>query len=95
MSAPNSPPSDELRLDFSRSAIRSAIGTPREGMAAGLKDAIETGALKPFYQPVVDLRTGHVSGAEALVRWLHPEKGIMLAEPVPCADFKARTLLLR
>lgn len=35
-----------------------------------------------YYQPIVDLKTGKVEGLEALIRWLHPQRGI-----VPPADF--------
>lgn len=31
--------------------------------------------LRAVFQPQLDLRTGHISGAEALVRWQHPELG--------------------
>jgi EAL domain-containing protein (putative c-di-GMP-specific phosphodiesterase class I)/CHASE2 domain-containing sensor protein len=40
-----------------------------------LDHAIEADELWVAYQPKLDLRTGHVTGAEALVRWMHPEKG--------------------
>lgn len=36
----------------------------------------ETG-LQVFYQPIVDLRTGHVAKLEALVRWQHPQHGLL------------------
>ncbi|WP_295473542.1 EAL domain-containing protein [uncultured Pseudomonas sp.] len=36
----------------------------------------ETG-LQVFYQPIIDLRTGHVAKLEALVRWEHPEHGLL------------------
>ena len=36
--------------------------------------------LVPFYQPIVDLRTGWVCGLEALVRWEHPERGLLTPE---------------
>lgn len=39
--------------------------------------AIAAGELRLFYQPKVDLRTGVVVGAEALIRWQHPEKGLL------------------
>jgi len=42
-----------------------------------LRTAIETKQLLLHYQPKVDLGAGRVSGAEALVRWQHPERGLV------------------
>lgn len=42
--------------------------------------AIREHELRLYYQPKVNLRTGEVVGAEALVRWLHPEKGLLMPE---------------
>jgi len=42
---------------------------------AGLKSS----QMVPFYQPVVCTQTGRVAGVEALVRWQHPQKGIICA----------------
>ena len=42
-----------------------------------LRDAIHQGEIVPFYQPILDLRTGSVMGAEALARWLHPSRGTL------------------
>ncbi len=42
-----------------------------------LRNAAERGELVVKYQPVVDLRTRHVLGAEALLRWQHPELGMI------------------
>ncbi len=44
--------------------------------------SIKNGDFKLYLQPKVNLKTGLVCGAEALVRWLHPEKG-----PIPPSDF--------
>ncbi len=42
-----------------------------------LKRAIENHQLVLYYQPVVDLKTRRISGFEALVRWIHPAKGLV------------------
>jgi EAL domain-containing protein (putative c-di-GMP-specific phosphodiesterase class I) len=42
--------------------------------------AIEQQQLRVYYQPVVALESGGITGAEALVRWDHPERGLVLPE---------------
>jgi diguanylate cyclase (GGDEF)-like protein len=44
----------------------------------GLQDAMDKGEMALFYQPVVDLHSGQVVGAEALLRWQRPEQGLLL-----------------
>jgi diguanylate cyclase (GGDEF)-like protein len=46
-------------------------------LAAELRDAIEGDQLVLHYQPILHLPTGHCTGAEALVRWQHPERGLL------------------
>jgi diguanylate cyclase (GGDEF)-like protein len=46
-------------------------------VAEELREAIEAGQLVLHYQPVVHLHTGQVDGVEALVRWQHPERGLL------------------
>jgi diguanylate cyclase (GGDEF)-like protein/PAS domain S-box-containing protein len=56
-------------------------------LESDLRDAIEAGALTVAYQPIVDLQTGRIDGAEALVRWTHPTLGVISpAEFVPIAE---------
>lgn len=43
-----------------------------------LRSAIEHGQLRLHYQPKVSLSTGLIVGAEALVRWQHPQQGLLL-----------------
>jgi diguanylate cyclase (GGDEF)-like protein len=42
-----------------------------------LRKALVHGELVLFYQPVLDARTGQIEGVEALLRWQHPERGLM------------------
>jgi diguanylate cyclase (GGDEF)-like protein/PAS domain S-box-containing protein len=46
-------------------------------LTTGLRQAVEHGELFLHYQPYFDLHTGSISGAEALVRWNHPELGLI------------------
>ena len=43
-----------------------------------LREAGEVDQLEIHYQPIVDLRTGQIAGVEALMRWLHPDRGLMM-----------------
>lgn len=45
--------------------------------AARIRQALDDGELRAHFQPIVDLRTAMVVGAEALVRWDHPELGLL------------------
>ncbi len=56
-------------------------------MESGLRQAIANGELLLYYQPLADIRTGKMVCAEALVRWNHPEMGLL--EPkdfIPMAE---------
>jgi diguanylate cyclase len=66
--------------------------TPRRNGSAGLqlfaqlRRAIDHGELSLVYQPKFTVATGHMTGVEALVRWEHPERGLMLpSEFLPLA----------
>ncbi|MCL5025543.1 MAG: EAL domain-containing protein [Chloroflexi bacterium] len=56
-------------------------------METDLRHAIERGEFKLHYQPVVQIKTGRISQLEALVRWEHPRRGLILpAEFIPLAE---------
>jgi len=54
-----------------------ATGVERLQLENDLRRAIERNELVLHYQPQVDTETGEVVGAEALMRWEHPEKGLI------------------
>jgi diguanylate cyclase (GGDEF)-like protein/PAS domain S-box-containing protein len=59
----------------------------RRKIEIDLRHAIETDVLRPYYQPLIDLATGRITGFEALVRWPHPERGMISpAEFIPVAE---------
>ncbi len=49
----------------------------RADLALDLRAALAGSQFRMFYQPIVDLRTGAVGKAEALIRWVHPAKGMI------------------
>ncbi|WP_077034696.1 bifunctional diguanylate cyclase/phosphodiesterase [Pelomonas sp. KK5] len=62
------------RFDLARDQGVKAVNRQRQR----LEQAMQGGELLLHYQPKVDLSTGRVMGAEALVRWQHPEHGLLL-----------------
>ncbi|GGN62714.1 hypothetical protein GCM10010112_21190 [Actinoplanes lobatus] len=56
-------------------------------LAGELRNGIARGELRLLYQPIYDLVTGRLHGAEALVRWQHPERGFVSpADFIPVAE---------
>ena len=59
----------------------------RVEVASDLRRALERHELRVFYQPVHDLRTSRLIGVEALVRWEHPQRGLLTpGEFIPVAE---------
>jgi len=59
----------------------------RQSIEDGLRLALERHELALYYQPIVDLWSGAPTGVEALVRWRHPHRGLLLpAQFVPIAE---------
>jgi EAL domain-containing protein (putative c-di-GMP-specific phosphodiesterase class I) len=49
----------------------------RAQLETDLRRAIAGGQIVPFFQPLVDLKTGTLTGLEVLSRWQHPERGLI------------------
>jgi len=55
--------------------------------ASQLRRGLERNEIVPYYQPIVELTTGHVIGFEALARWLHPDRGLLTPDQfLPLAE---------
>ncbi len=67
-------------------AMRLGATTHLEDRSA-LATALDNDEMRLVYQPLVDLVTGEVTGAEALLRWTHPTRGVVSpAEFIPIAE---------
>ena len=60
-------------------ASHSAHDIRRLSVAADLRDALAADQLLVYYQPQTDLLTHRIRGVEALIRWEHPERGLLTA----------------
>ena len=59
----------------------------RRNLELELRQAITDGSLEIYYQPVVNIEDGKISSCEALLRWRHPERGMISpAEFIPIAE---------
>jgi diguanylate cyclase (GGDEF)-like protein len=76
-------PETDMRLQVSR------------GLEHDLRQAIEAGGLELHYQPVVEVATRQVLGFEALLRWRHPERGLVMPQTIiPLAEASGMMLAL-
>jgi sensor c-di-GMP phosphodiesterase-like protein len=75
-----------IALDQARAANRkvmafdaTAYGDPAGNLSlmSEMLDGVRHGRPVPHHQPKLDLRTGQITGVEALVRWNHPTRGLM------------------
>lgn len=72
----------EMFNDELRTRARNRLDLERD-----LRVAIKSGELAVFFQPKIDLRTGKMLGAEALLRWFHPTRGMVgPVEFIPVAE---------
>ncbi len=70
---------------YDEAMSRAAAKTLR--LAADLQHAVENNELRLQYQPKVDTASGRLLGMEALVRWVHPERGMISpVEFIPVAE---------
>src|ERR1700693_2266353 len=65
----------------------------RQTIEAGLHSALDKREFELLYQPKMNLKTGAIVGAEALIRWRHPDRGLM--EPAQVVSMCADSGLIR
>ena len=68
---------DQLVAIFEAARVTPALPEGRCSAEGELRRAIMGGELRLHYQPKVDFKTGAILGSEALVRWQHPERGMV------------------
>jgi diguanylate cyclase (GGDEF)-like protein len=59
----------------------------RHELATTLEGSVERDEIEAYYQPIVQLETGRIVGLEALARWRHPDRGLVLPDSfIPLAE---------
>lgn len=73
-------------FQFYSTSMTDAIAE-RMRLEGDMRKALANGEMRLHFQPKVDLRSGRILGAEALLRWYHPEKGIVPPDQfIPIAE---------
>jgi diguanylate cyclase (GGDEF)-like protein/PAS domain S-box-containing protein len=80
---------------YASSSPTSPAETPKACGAQEILDGIAQGEFRVFYHPVITLDTGEVAGLEALVRWQHPQRGLLAPKDfLPAAESSGAILAL-
>ena len=79
------------RYEIFESGMHDAV-VERLALKADLRRGVEQSEFVAHYQPIVELSTGKIVGAEALVRWHHPDRGVMA--PAAFLDLAEETGLI-
>jgi diguanylate cyclase len=69
----------------SYAATRAIPARPFSPLAEEIAEALAQGHIQPWFQPQVRIGTGELTGAEALARWCHPQRGL-----IPPSEFLAQ-----
>ncbi len=69
----NWPPAEAVELNYAE----QTHAVERIKIANEFQAALNKGELTLYYQPIIDLKTHAIAGFEALMRWIHPEKGFV------------------
>ncbi|MEX2654253.1 MAG: EAL domain-containing protein [Acidimicrobiia bacterium] len=78
--------SGRQRYQFFKQAM-NVRAVERQSIEESLRHALEREEFVLHYQPKVNLRTGQITGAEALIRWVHPSRGMVSpAQFIPIAE---------
>jgi diguanylate cyclase (GGDEF)-like protein/PAS domain S-box-containing protein len=64
------------RFSYFTQALQDAAQT-RMRLTSDLRGALEAEQFRVYYQPIVEMATGEIHKAEALIRWQHPERGMV------------------